>query len=58
MNLHLEYFKSALNAHDKDICVRLIHEGLDAKSFTLIEAYEDILSKAMVDVSSSQLDPP
>ncbi len=57
MNQYLEHFKTALNAHDKDTCVRLIHEGLDANSFTLIEAYEDILSKAMVDVSSSQLDP-
>ena len=57
MNQYLENFKTALNAHDKDTCVRLIHEGLDANSFTLIEAYEDILSKAMIDVSSSQLDP-
>lgn len=57
MNHFLENFKTALNAHDKDACVRLIHEGLDANSFTLIEAYEDILSKAMADVSSSQLDP-
>jgi len=57
MNPFLENFKTALNAHDKDACVRLIHEGLDANSFRLIEAYEDILSKAMADVSSSQLDP-
>jgi methanogenic corrinoid protein MtbC1 len=54
---HLSTFKERLNAYDKDACVSLVHRWIDTGELDLLDVYQDILARALSDVTDKEIDP-
>lgn len=54
---YLKTFQEKLNQYDKDACVSLIHGWIDKSELDLVTVYETILTYALADVSSKEVNP-